>query len=451
MTQPIANIPPQALETEVALLGACFLYQEVVGDALSKLIAKDFYRTSHQLIFEAITKLFQKNEPVDLYTVHNMLQADGYLDAAGGMAYLSELSSVVPSVAGYGAWSRIIREKSMLRRMIIMGANIQQLCYQGNTPIDEVMAEAEAALFAVTGAKDEEIDSIKKLIPPVIKTVTSRREIGSAVTGIPTGFHELDRMTAGLQATDLIILAGRPSMGKTALAMNIVRNASYHSKVPCLCFSLEMSKEQLTERLISCHGKVNSQGLRTGGLLDRDWDIMLKAADNLADIPIYLDDTPSLSITDIRVRTRRMVARHKVGLVVIDYLQLMRGHGGAGANRQQEISDISRGLKTLAKELKIPVIALSQLNRSLETRADKRPMMSDLRESGAIEQDADVIAFIYRDEVYRKDSAKQGIAEIIIGKQRHGPTGDFSVAFMKEFSRFEDLTNNHSEPWKNRK
>ncbi len=441
-----AKIPPQSTEAEQALLGACFLKKEALEDGVAGLAPADFYRESHRLVFRAMVILFEQSEPIDLVTVTTALKDNGQLDQAGGMAYLANLTSHA-FVSGYQAHIRIIKEKSLLRSLIVMGNNISEMCYMGNSPVDVVMADAEAELFAVTGAKNEKIESLKELVPPVLESVTKRREIGDSITGIPSGFYDFDRMTAGLQNTDLIIIAGRPSMGKTALALNFIRNAAVSSQVPALCFSLEMSKEQLTERLISCHGKVNSLGLRTGSLLDRDWSIMLKAADNLKSVPIFIDDSPSLSVTEIRVRSRRMVARHKVGLIVIDYLQLMRGSSASGANRTQEVSDISRGLKSLAKELKVPVIALSQLNRSLESRANKRPMLSDLRESGAIEQDADVICFIYRDEVYHKDSAKTGLAEIIVGKQRNGPTGDLTVAFLKEFSRFEDLTNQHSEPW----
>lgn len=439
----VQRIPPQDLQAEEGLLGACLVAKEAVGVAVELLAATDFYRDANKEIFSIIQELFDRSEPVDMVTVVNGLKEAGKLDLVGGAARVATLSDVIPLGPHVASWARIIKKKSQLRRLIRLGSELIELGYVGSRSIEEIMAEAEAGLFALSSPDHEAVRSLKEIVPVVMETIEKRQQADSSVTGVHTGFHEMDRMTSGWQPGDLIILAGRPSMGKTALAFNLMLNA----KVPGLAFSLEMSGDELGERLLSNASLVNSQAMRTGNVMDRDWPKLTVGQGKLQAKDIHVDESASLSVVDVRIRARRMKARHDIGVIVVDYLQLMRGR--TSNSREQEIADISRGLKTLAKELKVPVIALSQLNRGVEQRADKRPKLSDLRESGAIEQDADVILFIYRDDYYntRSDNPNKGLASIIIAKQRKGPTGDFDLHFQPEFSRFEDLSTWMDEPW----
>ncbi len=436
-----SRIPPQNIEAEQAVLGSILLKADLLGTVLEILKPHDFYKDSHKLIYESMVDLFDKNEPQDLLTVSNLLLNTNKIDKVGGPSYLASLTSIVPVTSNVGSYARIIREKSILRRLISVNSDIAQRCYEEQNDIDILVDEAEQAIFDIAGSKGEgHFTHIKSIVPKAFAVVEQLYKRKELITGVPTGYSEIDKMTAGLQPSDLIILAARPSMGKTSFAMNIAQHASLVEKTGVAVFSLEMSKEQLVMRLLSSVGRIDSQRIRTGKLRSEDWPKLTRAVGMLSEAPIYIDDTPAISVLEMRAKVRRLAAQHEIGLIVVDYLQLMSGR--STENRTQEISEISRSLKALAKEHAVPVIALSQLNRGLESRTDKRPMMSDLRESGAIEQDADVICFIYRDEVYNKaeDNPDQGTAEIIIGKQRNGPTGTSKLTFIKEFTMFENMS-----------
>jgi replicative DNA helicase len=442
------RIPPQNLEAEQSVLGTILLKDQSLGTVLEILRPDNFYRQGHKLIFEAMIQLFEKNEPQDLITVTNQLKNDNKLDEAGGAAYLAMLTSMVPVTSNLSHYARIIRQKAVLRNLIQINTEIATRCYDEQGDIDTLVDEAEQAIFDIASSKGSQgFTSMHQAIPAAFKTIEKLYERKELITGTATGYVEMDKMTAGLQPSDLIILAGRPSMGKTAFAMNIAQHAALVDKVGVGIFSLEMSHEQLVMRLLCSVGRIDSQRIRTGKLHAEDWPKLTRAVGMLENAPIYIDDTPAISVLEMRAKVRRLAAQHDIGMILVDYLQLMRGRDSI-ENRTQEISEISRALKAMAKELKIPVLALSQLNRGLESRTDKRPMMSDLRESGAIEQDADVICFIYRDEVYNKaeDNPEKGSAEIIIGKQRNGPTGTFKLTFLKEFTLFENMSH-YDEPY----
>ncbi len=437
------RMPPQNVEAEQSVLGTILLSDHSLSTVLEVIISEDFYKDSHKLIFEAMIVLFEKNEPQDIITISNLLKDNNQLDDAGGIGYLATLTSIVPVTSNLLYYAKIIRQKAVLRNLITVNTDIASRCYDEQGDIDVLVDEAEQAIFEIARSKsDQGFTALKDIVPEAFASVEQLAQRKEMITGVPTGFPELDKMTAGLQPSDLIILAGRPSMGKTAFAMNIAQNAAVVNKIGVAVFSLEMSKEQLTMRLLCSTGHVDSQRVRTGRLQDDDWPKLARAVGMLEESPMYIDDTAAISVLEMRAKVRRLSAQHPLGLIIVDYLQLMQGRGKI-ENRTQEISEISRSLKAMAKELKVPVIALSQLNRSLESRTDKRPMMSDLRESGAIEQDADVICFIYRDEVYNKaeDNPQKGISEIIIGKQRNGPTGTVKLTFIKEFTMFESLSN----------
>lgn len=438
-----SRVPPQNLEAEQSVLGSLLLQDKNFGVVLEILKPDDFYTTSHKIIFEALIDLFQRNDPQDLITVTNLLNDKNQLDEVGGAAYLATLTSIVPVTANVGSYAKIIRQKSILRNLISVNTDIANRCYEEQGDIDILVDEAEQAIFEIAGSKNgQNFTPINLIVPDAFSKVEELFKRKEMITGVPTGYDQIDKMTSGLQPSDLIILAARPSMGKTSFAMNIAQHAALVEKIGVAVFSLEMSKEQLVMRLLSSVGRIDSMRIRSGKLHDEDWPKLSRAVGMLTEAPIYIDDTPSISVLDMRAKVRRLAAQYDIGLIVVDYLQLMRGRNST-ENRTQEISEISRSLKALAKEHKIPVIALSQLNRGLESRTDKRPMMSDLRESGAIEQDADVISFIYRDEVYNKaeDNPNIGQAEIIIGKQRNGPTGMARLAFIKEITMFENLSN----------
>ena len=436
------RLPPQNIEAEQCVLGSILLHQGAILKAVELLSPDDFYRTEHNLIFAAMISLFDRAEPQDLVTVTNVLKDGNNLDKIGGPAYLATLTDIVPVAANIGYYGKIVREKAILRKLISTSTEIASRCYEQQDDVDALLDETEQNIFEISSAKsNQSYYPISSVINDSFKMVEKLSERKELITGVPSGYSDFDKMTAGLQPSDLIIIAGRPSMGKTAIAMNIVQNAAMLGKVPVGVFSLEMSKEQLGMRMLCSISRVNSQRLRTGQVRDNDWPHLARAHGMLSESPIYIDDTPSISILELRAKSRRLKTEHDIGMIVIDYLQLMRGRGSA-ERREQEISEISRSLKAMAKELHIPVIALSQLNRSLENRPNKRPQLSDLRESGAIEQDADLICFIYRDEVYNKaeDNPHKGIAELIIGKQRNGPTGTVHLAFLDSITTFETLT-----------
>ena len=436
------RLPPQNLEAEQCVLGSILLQQGALVKILELVNPEDFYRDAHKIIFSAMVALFEKNEPQDIITVTNILKDKNQLEEIGGPAYLSNLTDIVPVAANIIYYAQIIRSKSILRRLILTCTEIASRCYEEQSEIDSLVDDAEQTIFEISRTKSsQDFQALNKIIPDTFKKIEKLAEKKELITGVPSGYDDLDRITAGLQSSDLIILAGRPSMGKTALAMNIVQNAAIFHKIPVAVFSLEMSKEQLGMRMLCSVSRVDSQDLRTGFIRDPDWPKLARATGILSDAPIFIDDTPAISVLEMRAKSRRLKAEHDIGLVVVDYLQLMRGRSSV-ERREQEISEISRSLKAMAKELDLPVIALSQLNRSLESRPNKRPQLSDLRESGAIEQDADVICFLYRDEIYNKseDNPKRGIAEIIIGKQRNGPTGTVELTFIDKYTTFENYS-----------
>jgi replicative DNA helicase len=442
------KVPPKNLEAEQSILGGILLENSSINGALEILSKGDFYNEAHRKIFSTIIELSEKNEPVDLITLSNALKDKSMLDSVGGTSYLASLVDNVPSAANVANYAKIVKEKAILRGLIGSATDIINSCYATGSDVDEVLDKAEHSIFEISENKVRPsfypIRDIVKDSFRAIEDLYTRKEL---ITGVPTGFEKIDDLTSGLQKSDLIIIAGRPSMGKTSLALNIAQFASMENKIPVAIFSLEMSKEQLAFRLLASEAKVDSQRLRKGFLGETDWPKLTTAAGRLSEAPLYIDDTPAITVLEMKAKSRRLKADTELGLIVVDYIQLMRASGYRD-NREQEISEISRSLKALAKELKVPVIALSQLNRKAEDRPNRRPQMADLRESGAIEQDADVIAFIYRDEVYNKsdDNPEKGLAEIIIGKQRNGPTGTVKLAFLEKFTSFENLTRTESTP-----
>jgi replicative DNA helicase len=436
----LLKLPPQSIEAEESILSAILLDNSTLLDVLEILTAEDFYRTAHQKIFSAIETLFRKAEPVDLITLTNALRGANVLEEIGGAAYLARLVDTVPSAINISHYARIVRDKSALRRLIAKSGEITQRCFEDAGDFDEVLNFAEGAVFEISENKHRAaFHPLSKIIELNIDALEKRQENRALVTGIPTGFTRLDNLTSGLQPSDLIILAARPAMGKTALALNLARNAALDGNVPVAVFSLEMSKEQLSMRMLCAEARVDSSRLRSGFLNPEDWNRITDAASVLSEAPLFIDDSPDISATSIRTKSRRLKMDKDLGLIVVDYLQLMRGNQST-ERRDLEISEISRSLKLLAKELNVPVLALSQLNRKLEERSDKRPQLSDLRESGALEQDADVVAFIYRDEVYNKDENNplRGTAEVILAKQRNGPTGVVPLTFLGSYTRFEN-------------
>ena len=438
----LRKVPPQNLEAESSVLGGILLENEAVNQVLELLRPEDFYRESHRKVFRAIVELSDRSEPVDLITLSDCLKNRGELEAVGGTAYLASLADFVPTAANISHYARIVREKSILRSLITTATEIATRGYEEQGNVDEFLDSAEKVIFDISEKKIKaSFVAVGDMIKDTLKTVEKLYERKEMVTGVPTGYDDLDKLTAGLQPSELIIVAGRPGMGKTSFALNIAANAAF-TGAGVAVFSLEMAKEQLVLRMLCSEARVNSSKVRSGYLGERDFPQLAKAAGRLHEAPIYIDDTPAISVLELRAKARRLVRDRskKIGLIVVDYLQLMRGMGTA-SNREQEISEISRSLKALAKELNVPVIALSQLNRRVEDRGDRRPMMSDLRESGAIEQDSDVIIFIYRDEVYNKsDESKKGLAEIIVAKQRNGPIDTVTLTFLNEYTRFENYT-----------
>ncbi|MDP2603388.1 MAG: replicative DNA helicase [Deltaproteobacteria bacterium] len=438
----LRKVPPQNLEAESSVLGGILLENEAVNQVLELLRPEDFYRESHRKVFRAIVELSDRSDPVDLITLSDCLKNRGELEAVGGTAYLASLADFVPTAANITHYARIVREKSILRSLISTATEIATRGYEEQGNVDEFLDSAEKVIFDISEKKIKaSFVAVGDMIKDTLKTVEKLYERKEMVTGVPTGYDDLDKLTAGLQPAELIIVAGRPGMGKTAFALNIAANAAF-TGAGVAVFSLEMAKEQLVLRMLCSEARVDSSKVRSGYLGERDFPQLAKAAGRLHEAPIYIDDTPAISVLELRAKARRLVRDRskKIGLIIVDYLQLMRGMGTA-SNREQEISEISRSLKALAKELSVPVMALSQLNRRVEDRSDRRPMMSDLRESGAIEQDSDVIIFIYRDEVYNKsDESKKGLAEIIVAKQRNGPIDTVTLTFLNMYTRFENYT-----------
>jgi replicative DNA helicase len=436
----IRKVPPQNLEAERAVLGAILMDNETVYTVMEILEPSAFYQPSHRLIFSTMLDLSERGEPIDIVTLTDRLRSAGSLDKAGGPDYIPTLADEVPTSAGVANYAKIVKEKATLRNLIETSSEIVQDCFDAPGDVDQLLDEAERRIFAIS---EERIRSgflsMKEIVKSSFKTIESLYEKKEHITGVPSGFADIDELTSGFQSSDLIIIAGRPSMGKTAFCLNVAQYASMQKQLTVAVFSLEMAKEQLVMRMLCSEARIDAHRLRSGFLGQTDWPKLSTAAGRLADAAIYIDDTPALSSMEMRAKTRRLKADKGLDLVIVDYLQLMSSRRRSDS-REQEISEISRSLKALAKELGVPVVALSQLNRGVESRMDKRPILADLRESGAIEQDADVIIFIYRDEVYNKESMEKGIAEIIIGKQRNGPVGTRKLTWLDKYTRFEDLT-----------
>ncbi len=439
------KVPPNSIEAEQAVLGGLMLENSTWDQVADVVTEDDFYRRDHRLIFNAIAALAARNTPFDVITLSEQLSGINELDNAGGLSYLGGLAKNTPTAANIKAYAAIVRERSILRQLIRTGTEIADNAFnpEGRDSA-ELLDHCEKLVFEIAerGARGKRgFVSIKDLLVKAVDRIETLFQLDNPITGIPTGFNDFDEMTSGLQKSDLVIVAGRPSMGKTTFAMNLAEHAAIKSGLPVAVFSMEMPGEQLAMRMMSSLGRIDQHRLRTGRLDDDDWPRVTSAIGMLAESPLYIDDTPAMTPTDLRARARRLAREHGLGMIVIDYLQLMQVPGNK-ENRATEISEISRSLKSLAKELHVPVVALSQLNRSLEQRPNKRPVMSDLRESGAIEQDADLIVFIYRDEVYNEDSADKGTAEIIIAKQRNGPIGTTRLTFLGQYTRFENFIPN---------
>ncbi|WP_046176397.1 replicative DNA helicase [Domibacillus indicus] len=434
------RVPPQNIEAEQAVLGAIFLEPSALTVASEILIPEDFYRNAHQQIYSTMLKLGDHGKAVDVVTVTEDLAAQKLIEDVGGISYLSELAAAVPTAANIEYYARIVEEKSLLRRLIRTATTIATDGYERENEVEGLLSEAEKSIMEVAQRKNAgAFHNIKDVLVRTYDNIELLHNRKGDVTGIPTGFAELDRMTAGFQRNDLIIVAARPSVGKTAFALNIAQNVATNTDETVAIFSLEMGAEQLVMRMLCAEGNINAQSLRTGALTDEDWRKLTMAMGSLSNSGIYIDDTPGVRIGEIRSKCRRLKQEQGLGMILIDYLQLIQGNGRSGENRQQEVSEISRSLKALARELEVPVIALSQLSRGVEQRQDKRPMMSDIRESGSIEQDADIVAFLYRDDYYDKESENKNMIEIIIAKQRNGPTGTVELAFVKEYNKFVNV------------
>lgn len=443
------RIPPHSVEAESSVLGGLLLDNQAwdrVGDLL---VERDFYRYEHRVVYGAISTLVNASKPADVITVFEQLQSLGKAEEVGGLAYLNSLAQYVPSASNIRRYAEIVRERSILRKLVSASDEIATNAFnpQGK-PVAKILDEAEQKIFNIgeEGSRMKQgFQGMDTLVVELLDRVQEMADNPMDITGVPTGFYDLDRMTSGFQAGDMVVLAARPSMGKTALAINIAEHVALNEGLPVAVFSMEMGASQLAVRIVGSIGRIDQTHLRTGKLTDEEWPRLTEAIEKLRNVSLHIDETPGLTSSELRANARRLARQcGKLGLIVVDYLQLMSGSSSDGENRATELGEISRGLKMLAKELQCPVIALSQLNRSVETRTDKRPMMSDLRESGAIEQDADVIMFIYRDDYYNKDSKEPGVSEIIIGKQRNGPTGTVKLAFIKHLTRFESLATGSS-------
>lgn len=438
--------PPHSIEAEQAVIGAIFLEPEAMSTASEFLIPQDFYRPSHQRIFQMMMQLSDRGEPIDLLTVTNALNSSKLLEEVGGVSYLTELADAVPTAANISYYTKIVEEKSVLRRLIRTATDIVTESFNREDEIEDVLSEAEKNILDVSNRQNANaFKNIKDVLIDVYDNIEQLHQNTGDVTGIPTGFKDLDHITSGFQRNDLIIVAARPSVGKTAFALNVAQNVAIKTDENVAIFSLEMGADQLVSRMLCAEGNIDAQRLRTGNLEAEDWTKLTMAMGSLSNAGIFIDDSPGIRVNEIRSKCRRLKQEHGLGMILIDYLQLIQGSGAnAKENRQQEVSEISRSLKGLARELEVPVIALSQLSRGVEQRQDKRPMMSDLRESGSIEQDADIVGFLYRDDYYDKESEKQNIIEIIIAKQRNGPVGTVELAFVKEYNKFVDLDHKYS-------
>jgi replicative DNA helicase len=439
------RIPPHSLEAEQSVLGSMLLDKEAVAAASEVLEGNDFYLDAHKEIYEAMLDVYEQGKPVDLVTLAEALRQRGTLEAAGGGTYISDLSMAVPSTANVRYYIRIVEEKSILRKLIEASNEIIKESYEAAEDLDIIIDHVEKKIFDITQKKNHQsFESIKTILLETYAKIEELTKNKGKIVGVPTGFRDFDLRTSGLNPSDFILIAARPSMGKTSFAINIAQNAAVRYNIPVAIFSLEMSKEQLAQRMLSSEANIELQKIRTGDLTDEDWIKLVRAATPLSQAPIFIDDTPGITVMEVRSKARRLKMEHNIGLIVIDYLQLMSGRGRA-ESRQQEVSEISRSLKALARELDLPVVALSQLSRGPESRQDHRPMLSDLRESGAIEQDADLVVFLYRDEYYNPDTEKKNIAEAIIAKQRNGPTGTVELIWLGQFTKFASYERNREE------
>lgn len=441
------RVPPQNLEAEQAVIGAILLQPEALITAMERVRSEDFYSGPHRQIYEAMVEIAENNQPVDLVTLTAHLQDQHLLEEIGGVSYLAKLANSVPTAANVDYYAQIVEEKSMLRRLIRTATNIVSDGYANSDDVGVLLGDAEKKILEISNRRSGSgFVSIRDVLMEVFEKVEMLYSNRGNTTGIPSGFTDLDRMTAGFQRSDLIIVAARPSVGKTAFALNIAQNVGIRARETVAIFSLEMSAAQLVQRMVCAEGNVDAQRMRTGHLEGEDWEKLTMAIGALSESEVYIDDTPGITVAEIRSKCRRLKKERGLGMILIDYLQLISGRGKAGENRQQEVSEISRTLKHIARELEVPVIALSQLSRGVEQRQDKRPMMSDLRESGSIEQDADIVAFLYRDDYYDKESEKKNIIEIIIAKQRNGPVGTVELAFLKQFNKFVSIDRTHQDP-----
>jgi len=442
----LEKLPPQNLEAETAVLGSMLLDREAIARAIEELEEASFYSEANKKIYSSIVKLYDENEAVDMVTLIEELKKRDQLEEVGGPAYVTELANSIPTAANISHYTRIVREKYLLRCLINTATQIVSESYEPSSEVGELLDRAEKLIFDITSTKKHEahVSPIKDVVKESIEIIDRLYQRKENITGVPTGFHDLDVMTAGFQKSDLVVIAGRPSMGKSALAISVLEHAGVVAKMPCAYFSLEMSKDQLAQRMLCSIAGVNAHKVRTGFFSQTDWPKLVTAAGKLSESPIFIDDTPAISALELRAKARRLKARHDIQLLVVDYLQLMRGKSSA-ENRQQEISEISRSMKALARELDIPIIAISQLSRAVEQRADHRPQLSDLRESGAIEQDSDVVILLLREEYYAPTEENKGIAELIVAKQRHGPVGTIKLAFLSEYTKFNNLSRAEEE------
>ena len=436
------RMPPASIEAEQAVLGAMLLKPDAVTTAAEELSADDFYRETHRLIFEAMMQLKERTEPVDLVTLTEQLKKADKLAKIGGIPALSLIANSVPTAANVHYHARIVHEKAQLRSLINAATEIAGAAYESADEVEDIMDSAEKRILSVaSGKRSKDFVPLQDILLDTLEQIDLRYNNKGSITGLPTGFTELDHLTAGLQKSDLILVAARPSMGKTAFTLNIAAHVVLRAKEPVAFFSLEMSKEQLVQRLLCSEGRIDSQRLRVGELEEKEWGDLIDTANRLSAAPLYIDDTPSITVMELRSKARRLKAEHGLSLIVIDYLQLMQGRASkSGDNRQQEISEISRSLKALARELNVPVIALSQLSRSVESRQIKRPMLSDLRESGSLEQDADIVMFLYREDYYDPETENKNITEVIIAKHRNGPVDTVDLTFLKQFTKFGNLS-----------
>ncbi|MFH1552302.1 MAG: replicative DNA helicase [Candidatus Omnitrophota bacterium] len=442
----VEKVPPQNIEAEIAVLGSMLLDREAIAKAIEHLEKDAFYSEANKKIFQAVVTLYDDNEAVDMVTLIEELKKRDILDRVGGPAYITELANSIPTAANIEHHAKIVREKYLLRCLINTATQIVAESFEPSGEVDEILDKAERLIFDITSRKKKEIQvsEMKDIVKESIEMIDRLYQRKENITGIPTGFHDLDVMTAGFQKSDFIVLAGRPSMGKSALAISMLEYAGVVEKIPCAYFSLEMSKDQLAQRMLCSIAGVNAHKVRTGFFSQTDWPKLVTAAGKLSEAPIFIDDTPGLSALELRAKARRLKARHDIRLLVVDYMQLMRG-AARSENRQQEISEISRSMKALARELNIPIISISQLSRAVEQRADHRPQLSDLRESGAIEQDADLVILLLRKEYYDHTLDNKGETEVIVAKQRHGPVGTIDLIFLPEYTRFSNLSRREEE------